>query len=70
MNIDGMSFNILTERNNTKYPGGDAQRNATIQVKFNQLLIALHDAIGSHKGVIPDSADQFYCHEYYKKGKS
>jgi len=67
MKIDGMSFNIITAINEAEYIGGDLQKNAAIQVKFNELLIALHDAIERPKGVVPDSADKFYCHEYYKK---
>jgi hypothetical protein len=33
---------------------------------YKQLLIALHDAINRPKGVVPSSADEFYCQDYYK----
>ena len=61
-----MSFNILKDINEAEYLGGDVQKNASIQVKFNEMLIAMHDAIDMPKGIVPDTADQFYCHEYYK----
>ena len=66
MNINELSFNILTELNNRQYLGGRVQKNAVLQCKINELLIALHDAIDSPKGTIPDSADKFYCHEKTK----
>ncbi len=65
-----MSFNLLTEIKTAQYLGGDVQKNAMIQVRFNDLLIALHDAINRPMGVVPDSADKFYCHEYYKNKKN
>jgi hypothetical protein len=33
--------------------------------RIHQLLIALHDAINSPKGVVPKSAEEFYCPNYY-----
>jgi len=36
---------------------------------FIQLLTALHDAINSPKGVVPKSAEDFYCSNYYEINK-
>jgi len=36
-------------------------------MNYIQLLTALHDAINSPKGVVPESADKFYCVGYYDK---
>ena len=67
MKINDMSYKLLCDINEREYEGGNVQRDATIQVQFIELLEALHDAINTPKGIIPDSADRFYCHEYYDK---
>jgi len=44
---------------------GKPNDNTIVQTRINDLLIALHDAINSPKGVVPKSANEFYCQEYY-----
>lgn len=49
--------------------GGDVGDMLDTVEELNGLLIALHDAINSQKGVVPKSADRFYqankrCHSY------
>ena len=36
-------------------------------MNYIQLLTALHDAINAPKGVVPESAEKFYCVGYYDK---
>ena len=45
----------------------DLNNNEFSHTYFLQLLTALHDAINSPKGVVPESADKFYCVGYYDK---
>ena len=67
MKINDMSHKLLCDINEREYKGGNVQRDATIQVQFIELLEALHDSINTPKGVVPNSADRFYCHEHYDK---
>ena len=62
--LEKISYNVVHKgKNNNLAP----QHQAIVQVRVNELLIALHDAINSPKGVVPVSADDFYCYQYYNK---
>lgn len=61
-NLNDISFDIIE---NNKDISPSYRRNADMQVTIKKLLVALHDAINSPKGVVPKSADDFYSHRYY-----
>ena len=35
-------------------------------LNYIELIECLHDAINSPKGVVPESAEKFYCQDYYE----
>lgn len=69
MKINEMSCKLLCDLDEREYNGEKPLRYASVQVQFIELLEALHDAINTPKGVVPKSADRFYCHEYFKDKK-
>jgi len=60
--IDDISYDIIVQNEKITLP---TRRSADMQVKINELLVALHEAINSPKGIVPQSADDFYSHRYY-----
>ena len=60
--IHDIAFNLV-ERGNNK------ENLFTHYANYIHLLTALHDAINSPKGVVPESAEKFYCVSYYKEKK-
>jgi len=46
---------------------GNLSKQGFEYMNYIQLLTALHDAINSPKGVVPESAERFYCVSYYNE---
>ena len=61
-NLSDISYEIV-ERNQELSP--PSRQAPDMQNTIDNLLVALHDAINSPKGVVPKTADDFYSHRYY-----